>query len=102
MPKIAATQEELVYRIVQESITNSISHGNATEIEIRMDNDGSSLFISICDNGCGCASPKEGFGLTNIRERVEYFKGSVSIVTSPGKGFSLHITMPLIRSPAYD
>lgn len=102
MPKIIATQEELIYRIVQESITNSISHGNATEIEIRIDNDGHTLFISICDNGRGCPNLKQGFGLTNIQERVEYFKGSVSIKTAFNKGFGLHIQLPLIRTPAYD
>ena len=102
IPKMTGIQEELVYRIVQESITNSISHGNATDIEIRIDNDESNLFISICDNGSGCVNPKEGFGLTNIRERVEYFKGNVSIVTAPEKGFGLHIVLPITRSPVYD
>lgn len=102
MPEIQAQQEELIYRIIQESITNAAGHGEATDIEIRIGNDGSTLYISVCDNGRGTGKLIPGFGLTNIRERVEFFKGSVRIITAEGKGFELHISLPLMRSADSD
>lgn len=98
LPSLNATQEELVYRIVQESMTNAVGHGNATEIEIRIDTDRQSLFISICDNGDGTDNLQEGFGLTNIKNRVAAFNGTTKIITAAGKGFGLHISIPLLRS----
>ncbi len=102
IPSLAAVQEELVYRIVQESLTNAISHGGATEIEVRIGFDGVNLCISICDNGKGSDSLFEGFGLTNIRQRVEYFMGTVQVITAAGKGFVLHVSIPLTRSSQND
>lgn len=102
MPEIQAQQEELIYRIIQESITNAAGHGEATDIEIRIGNDGSTLYISVCDNGRGTDKLVPGFGLTNIRERVEFFKGSIRIITAEGKGFELHISLPLMRRTGND
>lgn len=102
IPALSASQEELVYRIVQESMTNAIGHGEATEIEIRIGCDKNEICISVSDNGKGSDSPSEGFGLRNIRERVEFFKGTVQVVSSGGKGFCLHVSMPVQRSAAYD
>lgn len=102
IPALSASQEELVYRIVQESMTNAIGHGEATEIEIRLGCDVQNLCISVSDNGKGSDSVSEGFGLRNIRERAEFFGGSTTIVSSAGKGFCLHVTMPIRRSATYD
>jgi signal transduction histidine kinase len=102
LPELTATQEELIYRIVQESMTNAVGHGEATEIEIRIGFDGFCVCMSICDNGHGAGSFTEGFGLTNIRERVKYFHGKVIISTAPEKGFTLTVSIPLTRSFMHD
>ncbi|MBN2810392.1 MAG: sensor histidine kinase [Spirochaetales bacterium] len=102
IPELIASQEELVYRVVQETITNAVKHGEATDIEIRIGYDGSNLCISISDNGKGSDSVTEGFGLENIRRRVEFYRGSVSISSSHGKGFCLHVMLPLIRRSVDD
>lgn len=102
LPELSPQQEELVYRIVQESMTNAVRHGEAREIEIRIGDDGTNLCMSISDNGKGAAVITEGFGLTNIRQRVEYFRGIVSVSSAPGKGFCLHILLPTTRRTAHD
>ena len=76
--KFEADEEEVIYRIIQESTTNAIRHGKATEIWIRMSEKEEELTIIISDNGCGCDDIKEGFGLKHISERVELLKGEVN------------------------
>lgn len=76
--KFEADEEEVIYRIIQESTTNAIRHGKATEICIRISEKEEELTIIISDNGCGCEDIKEGFGLKHIRERVELLNGEVN------------------------
>ena len=76
--KFEADEEEVIYRIIQESTTNAIRHGKATEIWIRMSEKEEELTIIISDNGCGCDDIKDGFGLKHIRERVELLNGEVN------------------------
>ena len=76
--KFEADEEEVIYRIIQESTTNAIRHGKATEIWIRMSEKEGELTVIISDNGCGCDDIKEGFGLKHIRERVELLNGEVN------------------------
>ena len=78
-----------MYRIVQESMTNAVGHGEATEIEIRIGFDGENVCMAIADNGMGTDALREGFGLTNIRQRVSAFGGRLSIETAAGKGFRI-------------
>ena len=48
--------DSIVYRIVQEGITNAIRHGNASEIAIHLAVDAGRVLVTINDNGCGAAS----------------------------------------------
>lgn len=95
IPDLSGRQEELMYRIVQESMTNAVGHGEATEIEIRIGFDGENVCMAIADNGMGTDALREGFGLTNIRQRVSAFGGRLSIETAAGKGFCLSVALPL-------
>ena len=69
--------EETVYRIVQESTTNAIRHGKATEIWIRVSEKNGEMIWMISDNGRGCDTIREGFGLRHMRERVELAGGTL-------------------------
>lgn len=71
-------EEEVIYRIIQESTTNSIRHGKATEIWIQINEKNGELVLLVSDNGAGCDKVKEGFGLKHIRERVELLNGEVT------------------------
>jgi signal transduction histidine kinase len=53
--------------------------------------------MQIIDDGKGMDPDNvtSGIGLKNIRGRLSVFKGALSIITEPGKGFSLKITIPL-------
>jgi two-component system sensor histidine kinase UhpB len=87
----------MVFRIVQEQISNIIKHARATEAEIRLVVANGEMKIVISDNGIGFDPRKrgKGIGLMNITSRAEVHNGSVDIVTAPGKGCTLKISIPL-------
>jgi len=86
-----------VYRIVQEQLTNIIKHADATEVIIKLLYRDSQVILHIQDNGKGfeIGKVKEGIGLNNIRLRAETLNGKVSIQSSPGRGSSLEISLPV-------
>lgn len=71
-------EEDIIYRIVQECITNSIRHGKADKIQIRINKECNMLKIYIRDNGIGCKDIKKGFGLYHMEERLNMLQGSLN------------------------
>lgn len=84
-----------VYRIVQELITNSIRHGEANAMELRIDYQNHIIRIDTKDNGKGCKDIHEGYGLIGIRERVDSFDGEIHFNSKVNDGFSSVITIPI-------
>ena len=76
--KLDSDEEDALYRVVQEGLTNAVRHGRADRIEIRITRTGDEVTVGIRDNGTGCAEPKEGFGLRHMRERLEMLGGALS------------------------
>ncbi|MDO4975751.1 MAG: sensor histidine kinase [Eubacteriales bacterium] len=88
-----ADEEETIFRLVQEGTTNSLRHGKATEIFIRLDKYEEGIEITLEDNGCGSAEIKEGFGLSHMRERVEMLGGIITFTSE--NGFKIHAVIPI-------
>ena len=86
-------QTEVLYRIVQEALTNASRHGHATEVKIFMVQENEYLKILIRDNGGGCAHIKKGFGLHHMSERVGMLGGRLDYWSD--KGFVLEIELPI-------
>lgn len=78
------TKEDIIFRIIQESITNALRHGKATEVEINMFNDDYKYMIVIQDNGTGCKDIKYGYGLKQMQERVAILDGKISFIGDNG------------------
>ena len=76
--KLDSDEEDVLYRVVQEGMTNAVRHGRADRIEIRISRTGDAVSVSIRDNGTGCAKPEEGFGLRHMRERLEMLGGTLA------------------------
>ncbi|OQP62664.1 hypothetical protein A3860_27010 [Niastella vici] len=89
--------KETIYRIIQEQLTNIIRHAKAGQAVIKLHNTATTVFLSIEDNGVGFNTKQSryGIGITNILNRVETFNGSVHILSSPGKGCRLEVSIPL-------
>ena len=76
--KLDSDEEDALYRVVQEGLTNAVRHGRADRIEIRITRSGDMVTVGVRDNGTGCAKPSEGFGLRHMRERLEMLGGTLS------------------------
>ena len=100
--KLKDDEDQTVYRIIQESITNSIRHGQASEIQVGITFFQHILKISIKDNGIGSDKVVEGFGLKHIRERVEMLNGKITYKTLVEKGFELSVEIPIRWGNVYD
>ena len=91
---------EDVYRIVQEALTNAYRHGRADTIFVTLhaerEEGGRCIYtLTVEDNGEGVNHELvEGSGLKGMRERVEKYQGSITIVTEKEKGFRLIIILP--------
>jgi signal transduction histidine kinase len=87
--------EIIVYRIVQELVTNILKHASASEAFIQVIRDNDRLNIVVDDNGRGfdisALEKSGGAGWTNIRSRVEYLKGQMDLHSEPGKGTLVNI-----------
>ena len=75
--KLDADEEDALYRVVQEGLTNAVRHGHSDRIEIRITRDEDVLTVRIRDNGTGCGKLEEGFGLRHMRERLEMLGGTL-------------------------
>lgn len=90
---LSSEQEETCFRIVQESITNAIRHGKAKCIRIVFEGDWKENTIDIRDDGIGCDTYQEGFGLRHMRERIEMLGGEIQI--DGGNGFHSFVRFPV-------
>jgi signal transduction histidine kinase len=91
--KIPSHMEVALFRVIQESITNSIRHGQAHEIKINIKKDKDMLRLCIVDNGIGCTNIKKGYGMQGIQERIESLHGSVEFSSLQGKGFKTEVSI---------
>ena len=84
------------YRIVQVQLNNIIKHAHAKDAIIELKK-GDHLQLTIRDNGIGFSPGKNtaGIGLRNIRNRVGFYNGEVDVLSQPGKGCTLTVTIPL-------
>lgn len=87
-------QSFILYRIFQESFSNSIRHGAATEISITMNFTINEIYVHIKDNGTGSEHMERGFGLNNMEERIKSMGGTFSYINHLGSGFEINILIP--------
>jgi signal transduction histidine kinase len=93
--------ETIVYRLVQEALTNVRKHASATSCEVTLQLDAGSLVLEVRDNGRGfdTSDPlrfvdERHFGLSAMRERVEIAGGTWTLNSHPGKGTVIHARVP--------
>lgn len=74
------------FRVVQESVTNSIRHGKASLVTVSIEEKDTKTILRIADNGTGCDTLQEGNGLQGVRERLAKINGTVEF-KSTANGF---------------
>ena len=91
--------QTVLYRIVQEALTNIAKHSQADRIKLAIASSPTGIDLEIQDNGEGF-EPREnttGFGLQGMRERVEALGGKFSLHSQPGFGCQIHIIIPSLK-----
>ena len=86
-------KEDIVFRVIQESITNSVRHGHAKTIRIELLEE-ESYVMTIQDDGVGFDELHYGYGLKQMQERLMIIGGSVRFENRDG--FYTHIEIPKI------
>jgi signal transduction histidine kinase len=89
--------ESLLYRLVQEALTNVVKHAGASRAEAVLEREDGVVELTVSDDGRGFdpASVSGGFGLTGMRERVELAGGSLRIEAGAGEGTTVSATIPV-------
>ncbi|WP_188455232.1 sensor histidine kinase [Virgibacillus oceani] len=96
---LSETTEEHVFRIIQESLSNTLRHANATEVKLQLGQRTNELFLHISDNGNGFAigqdaDRKTSYGLKTMKERSEELGGTFSVRSNVGEGTYIDIRIP--------
>ncbi len=101
MPRLAQEVETLLFRIVQEGLTNVAKHAVALSVVVDVQACDDSLCIEIEDDGRGFdvdatwADAQTGWGLLGIRERTQLLGGTVTIDSVIGQGTRVRVSIPV-------
>jgi PAS domain S-box-containing protein len=93
--------EIMLYRIVKELVNNTIKHAEATEINIKLFEEESTIKLIYFDNGKGfnidsaVENAKGSIGLLNIMSRIKSVNGKYKISSAKDSGFQLELFIPL-------
>jgi signal transduction histidine kinase len=95
--------EAALFRIVQEALTNVIKHAEADSVRLNLAFAQRSLTLVVADDGRGFDASRalshhdgeRGYGLLGMHERVELLSGTLEVVSRPGEGTRLSISVPL-------
>jgi PAS domain S-box-containing protein len=103
--KLSPELETVVYRVVQEGLTNIARHANASKVDVNLNCENDRLHLTVTDDGIGfdvqqlfrSNNVDDRLGFLGIGERISLFSGVMHVDSSPGKGTKLSITFPHIR-----
>ncbi|HEY2380591.1 MAG TPA: PAS domain S-box protein [Terriglobia bacterium] len=101
MPPLPQNVSLSLYRVAQESLRNALTHSRATDIKVELSASAATARLSVRDNGCGFvvglhANP--GLGLADMSERMRRSGGVFTIISNPGEGTTVIVTMPLAQA----
>ena len=92
--RLRPDQEEVLYRIVQEGMTNASRHGHARHLNITIGARRGIVYLLLADDGCGTDITKleKGFGLRHMQERLALLHGRLRYWSD--RGFTLEAMLP--------
>ncbi len=102
LPALTQEVEVVVFRVVQEALTNVARHSGASHASVVASAHGGRLRIVVEDDGRGFdpAAPTSRLGLAGIRERIQMLGGALRIDSSPGAGTALTVDLDMSKGVA--
>lgn len=99
LPDLDDDIQTLIFRVVQEALTNVVRHAGAARALVRLAQRAGYLRLTVWDDGVGCdpeaAQAAGGSGLGGIRERLQLFGGRFEMFSQPGQGCRIRALLPL-------
>ncbi|GAB4456090.1 MAG: hypothetical protein Kow0031_37420 [Anaerolineae bacterium] len=103
--RLSSDYETVLFRILQEALTNVAKHAHATAVKVTLDQQPGNLHLAVEDNGQGFdldavlhnAEIHKGWGLLGIQERAALLGASCKIDTAPGQGTLIGVNVPLTK-----
>jgi signal transduction histidine kinase len=98
-PSLRPAAAGQVFRIAQEALQNALRHAGAERIEVRLEDGGGRLALSVADDGRGFDASAPGLrgrrlGLTSMEERAAELGGRLAIESRPGEGTTVRLEVP--------
>ncbi|MFO0914700.1 MAG: sensor histidine kinase [Pirellulales bacterium] len=100
LPHIDLLTKNVLYRIVQEGLTNAFRHSGQSSARVAIHASPSELKLIIADHGHGFdhhTIPPDRLGLIGIRDRARLLRGQAQITSRPGEGTTIEVRLPLPR-----
>ncbi len=101
--RLAAVAEWHIGQSIREAMTNALKHGKPTRLQVKLEFAPDRLSACIIDDGVGMSpqilageTQAGHYGLTNMRERLRAFGGSVTLHSSPGQGSTVRLEVPRV------
>jgi two-component system, NarL family, sensor histidine kinase LiaS len=97
--------EDHLFRILQESVSNTLRHAKATTLEVLLVKRGNLVILRVVDDGIGFDVEKTktgSYGLQNMHERAVEIGGTLQIVSVPNQGTRLEVRVPLLSLEGED
>lgn len=98
LPALPASQGMHLYRLLQEATNNALKHADASQLTIRIEQEGEALQLLVQDNGKGFDSSQRlhwNNGLHHLHQRAEELGGHCHIQSALGRGTTVQVTIPL-------
>lgn len=97
--KLTPNQQDTLFRIVQESLTNIVRHAGASAVRVRLAERDGHVELRVSDDGRGVTSAQvkdpRSLGLLGMRERTAMLAGTFTIAGRPGKGTVITVRVPV-------
>jgi two-component system, NarL family, sensor histidine kinase UhpB len=95
LPPLAPDVELVIYRVAQESLTNTLRHADASNATVSLGVEEDAVVLSVSDDGKGIAElPTDTVGLAGMRERALLVDGQLTIQSAPGQGTEVRLSVP--------
>jgi two-component system sensor histidine kinase UhpB len=97
LPPLSPEVELVIYRVVQESLTNALRHAQAETVVVAMEASEERVTVSVTDDGSGMSGepPRDTAGIAGMRERALLIGGRLSIESHPDQGTEVRLEIDL-------
>jgi signal transduction histidine kinase len=101
--RVAAPQATVLFRVLQEALTNIARHARAASVTVLLEGTDAEVSLDVRDDGAGFTPGAPGlraFGLRGMRERARALGGTLRVDSAPGEGTRVRLTLPWEGSPS--